>query len=192
MKNKKILIILGMIFLLPLSFSSAHAAGKNIVMETSAGKIRIEVFDDKAPISAANFRKYVQEKFYDGLIFHRVIPGFMIQGGGFLPGMKQKNPSQPPIKNEADNGLLNKRGTLSMARTQDINSATSQFFINVVDNANLDHRGKDPRGYGYAVFGKVTEGMDIVDKIVTSPTVSKQNHNDVPVHDVVMIKVYEE
>ncbi len=192
MKNKKILIILGMIFLLPLSFSSARAAGKNIVMETSLGKIRIEIFDDKAPISAANFRKYVQEKFYDGLIFHRVIPGFMIQGGGFLPGMKQKDPSQPPIKNEADNGLLNKRGTLSMARTQVVDSATSQFFVNVADNTSLDHRGKDPRGYGYAVFGKVTEGMDIVDKIVATPTTSVQGHQNVPVKDVVMIRVYEE
>jgi cyclophilin family peptidyl-prolyl cis-trans isomerase len=187
MKHKKILIILGMISLLSLCFSSAYAAGKNIVMETSLGKIRIELFDDKAPISAANFRKYVQEKFYDGLIFHRVIPSFVVQGGGFLPGMKPKKPSHPAIKNEADNGLLNKRGTLSMARTQVVDSATSQFFINHVDNPSLDHRTKDVGGYGYAVFGKVTEGMDIVEKIAVSPTIS-----EVPVHDVVMIRVYEE
>lgn len=173
-------------------FSDAFAAGKNIVMETSLGKIRIELFDEKAPISAANFRKYVQEKFYDGLIFHRVIPGFVIQGGGFLPGMNQRNPTHPPIKNEADNGLKNKRATLSMARTQVVDSATSQFFVNVVDNTSLDHRGKNLAGFGYAVFGRVIEGMDIVDKIVASPTTTVQRHRDVPIKDVVMTRVYEE
>lgn len=192
MSTKKIVFMFSAVLMMMFTLSNAAAAGQEIVMETSMGKIRIELFDDKAPISAANFRKYVQEKFYDGLVFHRVIPGFMIQGGGFLPGMKQKTPTLPPIKNEADNGLKNQRGTLSMARTQVVDSASSQFFINVVDNSSLDHRGKDPRGYGYAVFGRVTEGMEVVDKIVAAPTTSVQQHRDVPVKDVVMIKVFEE
>ena len=192
MSTRKIVILFSAVLMVMFTLSSAADAGKNIVMETSMGNIRIELFDEKAPISAANFRKYVQEKFYDGLIFHRVIPGFVIQGGGFLPGMKQKTPTHPPIKNEADNGLKNQRGTLSMARTQVVDSATSQFFISVVDNTSLDHRGKDPRGYGYAVFGRVTEGMEVVDKIVASPTTSVQQHRDVPAKEVAMIRVYEE
>jgi cyclophilin family peptidyl-prolyl cis-trans isomerase len=162
-----------------------------MIIETSKGNITVEVFDDKAPVSAANFRRYAKEKFYDGLIFHRVIPNFMIQGGGFKPGMIKKNPSHRPIVNEADNGLKNKRYTLAMARTNDINSATSQFFINVKDNTFLDHQKKTMRQYGYAVFGKVTDGMDVVDAIAATPTGSKGHYGDVPRQDVVIIRMYE-
>lgn len=191
---KKVLL-LGAFFVV---FSAACFAGeetkndgKMIIMETSMGTIKIELFDKKAPITVANFRKYVQDSFYDGLIFHRVIPGFMIQGGGFEPGMKQRTPTQPPIKNEADNGLKNKRGTLSMARTNVVNSATSQFFINTNTNVSLDHRGTNPSQYGYAVFGEVVEGMDVVDKIVAAPTTTMGHFRDVPIKDVVILKAYE-
>jgi cyclophilin family peptidyl-prolyl cis-trans isomerase len=154
-----------------------------IRFDTSLGAFIIELLDKEAPVSSANFGQYVDEKFFDGTIFHRVIPGFVIQGGGMLPGMKQKQ-THSPIKNEATNGLKNLRGTLSMARTNDINSATSQFFVNLVDNAFLDHQG--PRNYGYAVFGRVTEGMDVIDKIAAVRTGSSRGHDDVPVEDVVV------
>lgn len=167
-------------------------APKKVVMVTNLGKIRIELFDDKAPITTANFRRYVKESFYNGLIFHRVIPGFVIQGGGFEPGMKQRRPTHPPIKNEADNGLKNTRGTLSMARTSQVNSATSQFFINVANNSSLDHKGPAPGQFGYAVFGKVVEGMDVVDRIVAVPTTRVGYFSDVPKIDVVILKAYEE
>jgi len=166
------------------------ASTADILMETSMGNITIDFFDDKAPVTCKNIRSYVNEGFFDGLIFHRVIPGFVIQGGGFEPGMKKKQ-THPPIMNEADNGEKNLRGTLSMARTQDIFSGTSQFFINLVDNASLDHRGKTPSGYGYAVFGKVTQGMDVVDKIAATPTGQKGRFRDIPVEDVVILKVSE-
>ncbi|RJX29846.1 MAG: peptidyl-prolyl cis-trans isomerase [Desulfurivibrio sp.] len=174
----------------------AHAAGSaptkaKVIMETSMGTIKLELFDDKAPITCSNFRRYVNEGFFNGLIFHRVIPGFVVQGGGFEPGMKKRN-THEPIVNEADNGLKNSRGTLSMARTQDIYSATSQFFINVVDNASLDHRGKSPTAFGYAVFARVIDGMEVVDKIVATPTTKMGFYSDVPKTDVVMLKVYEE
>lgn len=187
------LTILLLFIALPVLAQAADpaAAKKNIIMETSKGVITIELFDDKAPITAANFRRYVNEGFYDGLIFHRVIPGFVIQGGGYAPGMKKKR-THDPIVNEADNGLKNKRGTLSMARTQDIYSATSQFFINVVDNKSLDHSGKTPAKFGYAVFGKVVDGMKVVDKIVATPTGQAGFYRDVPKEDVIMLKVYEE
>ena len=189
----KTLSLLAAVFLI-FSASSACAESKkehaDIIMETSMGTFTIELFDDKAPVTCKNFRTYVNEGFFDGLIFHRVIPGFVIQGGGFEPGMKKKQ-THPPIMNEADNGEKNLRGTLSMARTQDIFSATSQFFINLVDNKSLDHRGKTPSGYGYAVFGKVTQGMDVVDKIAAVATGQKSYFRDVPVKDVVMLKVYE-
>lgn len=164
----------------------------NIVIETTKGIIKVEIFDEKAPVSAANFRRYVKEKFYDGLIFHRVIPGFMVQGGGFLPGLKMKRPSHKSIVNEADNGLKNKRGTLAMARTNDINSATCQFFINVKDNTFLDHQGNTMRGYGYAVFGRVVDGMDVVDKIEKTPTTRTGRFSDVPRQDVVINRMYVE
>jgi cyclophilin family peptidyl-prolyl cis-trans isomerase len=138
-------------------------------MKTSMGEIEIEVFKDKAPISADNFVGYVKEKAYDGTIFHRIIPTFMIQGGGFDKTLN-KRPTKAPIKNEATNKLSNLRGTVSMARTAVIDSATNQFFINVVDNQRLDHRSPDRRGYGYAVFGQVLKGMDVADKIRAVPT----------------------
>ena len=161
-----------------------------IRFETTLGNFTVELFDKEAPVTTDNFRQYVRDGFYDGLIFHRVIPGFVIQGGGMEPGMKQR-PNRPPIKNEAANGLKNERGTLSMARTGVVDSATSQFFINVQDNANLDHRGTSPNAFGYAVFGKVTEGMDVVDRIVSVPTTSVGFHQDVPATDVVILKAYE-
>ncbi|MDH5524293.1 MAG: peptidylprolyl isomerase [Desulfobulbaceae bacterium] len=159
-------------------------------METTMGTIEIKLNDSKAPVTAANFRRYVREDFFNGLIFHRVIPGFMVQGGGFEPGMDERH-GHAPIINEADNGLKNKRGTLSMARTSDINSASCQFFINVADNAFLDHRDKNPADYGYAVFGEVVEGMEVVDKIVASPTTSIGYYQDVPKKDVLILKAYE-
>lgn len=159
-----------------------------VVMETSLGNIEIEVDGEKAPISAKNFLQYVDDKFYDGLIFHRVIKGFMIQGGGFTEGMEQKK-TRGMIKNEAGNGLKNLRGTLAMARTGVVDSATAQFFINVVDNSFLDHTDETPRGYGYAVFGKVTSGMDVVDKIRAVPTGMKDGMDDVPTTPVVIKSV---
>lgn len=153
-----------------------------VVMETSMGTVKIELFTKQAPISVENFLKYVDAKHYDGTIFHRVIPGFMVQGGGFEPGMKEKGAKNPPIRNEADNGLSNERGTLAMARTNDPNSATDQFFINVVNNAKgLDRKAGSA---GYAVFGRVTDGMDVVDKIRYVKTGSARGHDDVPVEDV--------
>jgi peptidyl-prolyl cis-trans isomerase B (cyclophilin B) len=154
----------------------------SVVMTTSAGTIKIELYEDKAPISVKNFLAYVDEKFYDGTVFHRVIPNFMIQGGGFEPGMNQKK-TKAAIQNESGNGLSNARGTLAMARTSDPDSATAQFFINVVDNAGLDKANSRDR-VGYCVFGKVTEGMDVVDKIKAVQTGSRGGHGDVPVQDV--------
>lgn len=156
-----------------------------VVMETSMGKIEVELNEEKAPISTKNFLKYVDDKFYDGLIFHRVISGFMIQGGGYTPDMKEKSTGEP-IKNEADNGLKNLRGTIAMARTGVVHSATAQFFINTVDNEFLNHRDKTDGGYGYAVFGKVTSGMDVVDKIRAVPTGTKNDMGDVPTTPVVI------
>lgn len=148
------------------SFSQTTLAGENphVLVETTQGNFELELYPDKAPKSVANFLEYVNNGFYNGTIFHRVIDGFMIQGGGFTPDFERKT-TNAPIINEADNGLKNQRGTVAMARTMDPNSATAQFFINVVDNDFLDHTSKTPRGWGYAVFGKVVKGMDIVDKI---------------------------
>lgn len=150
----------------------ACAEGKKnpvVVMETSLGNVTMELFEKEAPISVKNFLDYVNSGFYAGTIFHRVIPGFMAQGGGFTPDRKQK-PANPPIKNEAGNGLKNERGTLAMARTSIVDSATAQFFINVANNDFLNHRDNSMMGYGYAVFGKVTQGMDVVDRIVNVKT----------------------
>ena len=158
-----------------------------IVLTTNFGEIKIELDFDKAPKSAANFEQYVKEGFYDGVIFHRVISNFMVQGGGFEPGMQQKK-TREPIENEADNGLSNEMYTLAMARTMDPHSASAQFFINVADNAFLDHSGKNTQGWGYAVFGKVVEGQDVVDKIKLVPTTMKAGHQDVPVDDVIIEK----
>jgi cyclophilin family peptidyl-prolyl cis-trans isomerase len=148
------------------------AAGPNvipIVIETSRGTIRAELWADKAPVTVENFLTYVDEGFFDGTVFHRVMPGFMIQGGGFTPDLNRK-PTYGPIRNEARRDVPNDRGTLAMARTNQVHSATSQFFINVEDNDFLNYRSATPEGYGYAVFGKVTEGMDVVDAIVAVPT----------------------
>lgn len=156
-----------------------------VLMETSMGNVKIELFKDKSPITVRNFLSYVNEGFYDGLIFHRVIASFMIQGGGFDQGMAQKK-TKFAIKNEAANGLSNTRGTLAMARTNVVDSATSQFFINVVDNAFLDYRGKNPDQFGYAVFGQVVEGMDVVDAIKGVKTGNKGGHSDVPLEPVII------
>ncbi|MBU5614802.1 peptidylprolyl isomerase [Geomonas azotofigens] len=154
-----------------------------VVMETSMGTVKIELFKDKAPISVRNFLSYVKDAYYDGTIFHRVIKNFMVQGGGLDENMQPKK-TKFAIKNEATNGLKNVRGTLAMARTAVVDSATSQFFINVVDNAFLDHAGKTPDRFGYAVFGQVIEGMDVVDAIREVKTGSKGGHQDVPVEPV--------
>ncbi len=156
-----------------------------VKMTTNLGDIVIELDEEKAPVTCANFRRYVEEGFYDGKIFHRVIAGFMIQGGGFLPDMMQPA-THEPIENEARNGLKNDRGTIAMARTADPHSATAQFFINVKDNDFLNHPGHD--GWGYAVFGRVVEGMDTVDKIEHVATGNKAGHQDVPVEPVVIEK----
>lgn len=151
----------------------------NILMKTNIGDIKLELYPDKAPVTVENFVSYVKDNFFNGLIFHRVINGFMIQGGGFDENLRQKE-TKAPIKIESDNGLKNDRGTIAMARTQVPDSATSQFFINLVDNNFLNFRSPDVNGYGYAVFGRVTDGMDIVDKIATVPTGSFGYMQDVP------------
>ncbi len=154
-----------------------------VLLETSMGAITIELFKEKAPITVKNFLGYVKEGYYDGLIFHRVIKDFMIQGGGMNEAMEQKK-TKYAIKNEATNKVSNKRGTLAMARTAIVDSATSQFFINTVDNAFLDHQGKQPDRFGYCVFGEVVEGMDIVDQIRAVKTGNKGGHSDVPLEPV--------
>ncbi|TCB31862.1 peptidyl-prolyl cis-trans isomerase [Acinetobacter sp. ANC 4910] len=162
-----------------------YAANTLVEMKTSMGNIEIELFNDKAPVSAKNFEDYAKANFYNGTIFHRVIPGFMIQGGGMDANMVEKQ-TKAPIKNESSNGLKNTRGTLAMARTNNPNSATSQFFINVVDN---DFLNKGSMNAGYAVFGKVTKGMDVVDKIIKVPTASYGMHQDVPKQPVKILSV---
>ena len=166
--------------------SVLQAANPQVLLKTSKGDITIELFQDKAPLSAKNFLSYIDAKYYDGLIFHRVIKGFMVQGGGMTPDMHEKT-AKPPVKNEAANGLKNLRGTLAMARTPEIDSATCQFFINLVDNAFLDHVKGDPDRFGYAVFGKVVAGMEVVDAIGAVPTGSKGGHRDVPREPVLIL-----
>ena len=156
---------------------------KFVQMDTSAGTLRIELDDEKAPLTTANFLAYVNKGHYDGTVFHRVIKGFMVQGGGFEPGMKQK-PTDAPIKNEANNGLKNLHYTLAMARTSDPHSASAQFFVNTTDNGFLDFRAENAQGWGYAVFGRVVEGMDVVDRIESVRTGRKGMHDDVPLEDV--------
>ena len=156
--------------------------------KTSSGEFTVELFEKEAPETCANFLRYVDEGHYDGTLFHRVIPGFMIQGGGFAAGLEQKD-THEPIRNEATNGLENLRGTLAMARTNDINSATAQFFINLVDNDFLNH---GPGNYGYAVFGRVTTGMEVIDAIAEVATTRRRGHSDVPAEDVVMLSVTRE
>jgi cyclophilin family peptidyl-prolyl cis-trans isomerase len=156
-----------------------------IRFETTLGDFTIEMFEKEAPKTVVNFLQYVDTGFFDGTIFHRIVPGFVIQGGGFTEDMSQKR-TEPPIKNEADNGLNNLRGTLSMARTNDVNSATSQFFVNLKDNDFLDHK---PGNFGYAVFARVTEGMDVIDKIAAVATGRRRGFDDVPTEAVIMKRV---
>ncbi|MBQ4315015.1 MAG: peptidyl-prolyl cis-trans isomerase [Lentisphaeria bacterium] len=162
-----------------------------IIIKTSLGNITVELFEKESPITTANFLEYIRSGFYNNTIFHRVIPGFMVQGGGFDTDFVQK-PTNKPIKNEAANQLSNKRGTLAMARTQVVDSATCQFFINLVDNDFLDFKAPIQQYYGYCVFGKVTEGMDVVDKIAQVKTGSRGMHRDVPEENVVILEVTEE
>lgn len=156
-----------------------------IILHTNFGDITLKLNHEKAPVTAANFEQYVKDGHYNGVIFHRVIENFMIQGGGFEPGMVEKD-TRDSIDNEADNGLSNKVGSIAMARTMDPHSASAQFFINVADNTFLDHTAKTMEGWGYAVFGKVTDGMDVVNKIKAVDTTFRQGHQDVPVEDVII------
>jgi peptidyl-prolyl cis-trans isomerase B (cyclophilin B) len=163
----------------------ADAPNPLVLLETSSGEILIELFPDKAPKTVENFLAYVDDGFYDNTIFHRVIKGFMIQGGGYGPRMDEK-PTRAPVENEADNGLLNDRGSIAMARTSDPHSASAQFFINLVDNAFLNHTEKDANGWGYCVFGRVSEGMEAVDAIAKVKTGGRGMHDDMP-EDIVLI-----
>ncbi len=161
------------------------AENPNVLLDTTEGEILIELYPDKAPETVANFLKYVDEGFYKNTIFHRVIKGFMIQGGGLTMKMEEK-PTSAPVKNEADNGLKNDRGTIAMARTMDPHSATAQFFINLVDNDFLNHTAPTMQGWGYCVFGKVVDGMDVVDKIGKAKTGSRPPYDDVPLDSVLI------
>ena len=162
-------------------------ANTRVKFETSMGDITIELFEAECPITAKNFLEYVNSAFFDGTIFHRIIPGFVVQGGGMLPGLKQKD-TRDPIVNEAAKAPANARGTLAMARTSDPDSATSQFYINLSDNRSLDYTGRGPAGAGYCAFAKVVEGMDIVDKMAAAPTGRRPPHSDVPREDIVLAK----
>ena len=159
-----------------------------VTLQTSMGDITLELYSDKAPETVKNFLRYAEEKFYDGTIFHRVVRSFVIQGGGFDARMAQKK-THATIKNEADNGLTNEKGSIAMARTNNPDSASSQFFINLKDNAFLNHKNKTPQGWGYTVFGKVIAGLDIVEKIGGVATISKHGHADVPAENVIVKKV---
>ena len=180
----RLLALVGALAVAPL----AWAANPSVEMKTSMGTIVLELYADKAPGTVENFLRYAKDGFFDGTVFHRVIDNFMIQGGGFAPDMKQK-PARAPIRNEADNGLKNELGTIAMARTPDPHSASAQFFINLKDNAFLDFKSADPKGWGYAVFGRVTQGMDVVQKIAKVPTGSQGGHQNVPKDPVVIESV---
>jgi len=193
MKSLTALLLSMLSLIVPLSVSAGGQPAKGdktvtVRMETSKGTIVLELDAEKAPLTVANFVEYAKAGFYDGTIFHRVIPGFMIQGGGFEPGMQRKA-TRAPVKNEADNGLKNEVGTIAMARTPDPNSATAQFFINVKDNAFLNYSSPTPQGWGYCVFGRVVEGMDVVHDIEHVDTTTRPGHQNVPVDDVVIEKV---
>jgi cyclophilin family peptidyl-prolyl cis-trans isomerase len=168
-----------------LAASGQAMAGPMLEMKTSMGTMTIELYPEKAPKTVENFLQYVKDGFFKGTIFHRVIPGFMVQGGGFTADFQQKD-TREPVRNEADNGLKNLRGTLAMARTQNPHSATAQFFVNVADNAFLDHTAPNSRGWGYAVFGKVVKGLDVVDAIVAVPAGDRGPHQNVPNTPVVI------
>jgi len=186
---RRLLAAVATLFILLATTPAAFADNPKLRIETTKGSITVELYPDQAPVTVENFLKYVDAGFYDGTVFHRVINNFMIQGGGFDQEMRKKE-TRAPIKNEADNGLKNKRGTLAMARTMEADSATAQFFINHKDNGFLDHTSKDRRGWGYAVFGKVTDGMDVVDAIADSPTgAGGPFQKDVPKEAVVIEKI---
>ena len=174
------------VFLAGTVMAQAPAANPKVLFKTSQGDITIELYPAKAPVTVQNILDYVEAKFYDGLIFHRVIPNFMIQCGGMDAEMRQKS-GNPAIKNEAGNGLKNTRGSVAMARTNVVDSATSQFFINLKDNAFLNHKDNTPEGFGYCVFGKVVAGMDVVDAIAKVPTVNKRGHGDVPLAPITIL-----
>ena len=175
-------------FLAGLAIAQTPAAATKVLMKTSEGDITIELYPSKAPVTVKNFLSYVKDKFYEGTTFHRVIANFMIQGGGITAEMHEK-PAKPPIKNEAANGLKNARGTFAMARTNVVDSATCQFFINLKDNGFLDHKDNTAEGFGYCVFGKVVAGMDVVDAIAKVKTTSKRGNDNVPVEPVTILSV---
>ena len=183
MMKKTLTLLLGLLIALPV-----FAANPQVEMQTSQGNITLELYPDRAPKTVANFLQYVKEGQYNGTIFHRVIDGFMIQGGGFTPQMSEK-PTREPIVNEANNGLKNEVGTIAMARTSDPNSASAQFFININDNVPLNFRAATLQGYGYAVFGRVTHGMDVVNKIAKAKTDNQGMFQDVPVTPIVIKSV---
>jgi cyclophilin family peptidyl-prolyl cis-trans isomerase len=188
--NMKITPLLTLVFLAAATtaFTAEKTVGNpRVILDTSKGKIVLELFPKKAPASVKNFLSYIDEGSYDGTTFHRVIPNFMIQGGGLTSDMKPLD-TKPPIKNEADNGVPNNRGTIAMARTQKPHSATSQFFINLVNNDFLNHKRKDIRGWGYAVFGRVVEGMDVVDAISKVKTETRGMYRDVPIQPIIILK----
>ena len=180
-----ILLVLGIFLLVPLSEKEKEI--KVVTFETTMGPIVIELFEEDAPITTKNFLDYANSGFYDGTLFHRVIPGFVIQGGGLEPGMQDKS-GNPPIENEANNGQKNLKWSLSMARTNDPNSATSQFFINLENNSSLDHTAETPQGWGYAVFGTVIDGFETVEAIASASTGSSGHHQDVPLEDITVQK----
>ena len=175
-------------FLAGLAIAQTPEAATKVLMKTSKGDITIELYPSKAPVTVKNFLSYVKDKFFEGTTFHRVMANFMIQGGGITAEMHEK-PAKPPIKNEAGNGLKNSRGTLAMARTGVVDSATCQFFINLKDNGFLDHKDNSPEDFGYCVFGKVVAGMDVVDAIAKVKTMSKNGNDDVPVEPVTILSV---
>lgn len=184
--------LLGLLLQVPAPAAPPQPAPGNpvVAVETSAGTIVIELFKDRAPVSVENFLQYARDKHYDGTIWHRVVPGYVIQGGGYTTALVER-PTRPPIQNEATNGLGNQRGTVAMARTRSARSATSQFFINLANNTALNHRGFSPDDFGYAVFGRVLEGMDVVDRIGAGRTGSRDGMDDVPLEPVVIKSVTE-
>jgi cyclophilin family peptidyl-prolyl cis-trans isomerase len=185
-------VLFGLLLQTPASGAALQPAPGNpvVVVETSAGSITIELFKDQAPVSVENFLQYAREGFYNGTIWHRVVAGYVIQGGGYTAAMVEKS-TRPPIQNEATNGLSNTRGTVAMARTRALRSATSQFYINLASNTPLDHRGFSPDAFGYAVFGRVIAGMDVVDRIAAVKTGSKDGMDDVPLSPVLITSVSE-
>ena len=164
------------------------AKNPEVILETTLGFIKLELFPDKAPVTVANFLSYVREGFYDGLLFHRIISNAIVQGGGFALGLVYQEPTHPAIVNEAKNGLKNQRGTVAMARAFPVDSAATQFYLNVVDNPALDYRGDDVLEFGYAVFGQVTEGMEVVDKMTWMPTGPVGDHRNVPQENIIILK----